>query len=324
MLQLLHEFHFSNPYYALKKMADQNTFQYDPDILAQTSSLKIQAVNLVEGLLSGQHRSLHKGSSVEFAEYKSYSHGDDIRRIDWKVAGKTDKYHVKQFEQSTNLKCTILLDTSGSMGYESPNPKVPGLNKRDYSRTLAAALAYLLLKQFDSVGLTLFNEGLVAHVPPRSKPSHFQQILHGLGNARFQGVTRIQKAAGDLIPRLPGRGMLILISDLLAKEDDIYKTLRLIRARGLEVMLFHILHPDETTLPFEGDILFESLEEDPSIGLDPMEIREHYQRIIRDQIEGYQKNCPSLGVDYLFLETSAPLEQAIRYFLLRRKRLYKL
>ena len=111
-------------------MAEQNTFQYDPDILAQTSSLKIQAVNLVEGLLSGQHRSPHKGSSVEFAEYKDYSHGDDIRHIDWKVAGKTDKYYVKQFEQSTNLKCTILLDASGSMSYESPNPKIPGLKKQ--------------------------------------------------------------------------------------------------------------------------------------------------------------------------------------------------
>ena len=305
-------------------MAKQNTFQYDPEILAQTSSLKIQAVNLVEGLLSGQHRSPHKGSSVEFAEYKDYSPGDDIRHIDWKVAGKTDKYYVKQFEQSTNLKCTILLDASGSMSYESPNPKIPGLKKMDYSRTLVAALAYLLLKQFDAVGLTLFNEDLVTHIPPRSNPSHFQQILHGLGTARFQGITRIQKVTGDLIPRLPGRGMLILISDLLAKGDDIYKTLRLIRSRGLEIMLFHILHPDEVTLPFEGDIVFESLEEDPSIGLDPIEIREHYQRIIREQIDDYQKSCPALGVDYLFLETSAPLEQAIRYFLLRRKSLYKL
>lgn len=305
-------------------MAEPKTFQYDSDILAQTSSLKIQAVNLVEGLLSGQHRSRHRGSSVEFAEYKDYSHGDDIRHIDWKVVGKTDKYHVKQFEQSTNLKCNILLDASGSMGYESPNSKIPGMNKMDYSRTLVAALSYLLLKQFDSVGLTLFNDDLIKHVPPRSKPSHFQQILHGLETTRFQGTTRIQKVVGDLIARLPGRGMLILISDLLAREDDIYKTLKLIRARGLEVILFHILHPDEVTLPFEGDIMFESLEDDPPIGLDPVEIREQYQRAIRSQIDHYQKICPSMGVDYLFMETSAPLEQAIRYYLLRRKSLSKL
>lgn len=305
-------------------MAEQAAFQYDPDILAKTSSLKIQAVNLVEGLLSGQHRSLHKGSSVEFAEYKDYSPGDDIRHIDWKVVGKTDKYHVKQFEQSTNLKCTILLDASGSMRYESPNGKITGLSKLDCARTLAAALSYLLLKQFDSVGLTLFNDKLTEHVPPRSRPSHFQQILHCLESAEFSGMTRIQKATEDLIGRLPGRGMLILISDLLANDDDIYKTLKLLRSRGLEVMLFHILHPDEVTLPFEGDIVFESLEDDPPIGLDPFEIREQYQRIIRGQIDFYQKNCAALGVDYLFLETSTPLEQALRYFLLRRKRLYKL
>jgi len=300
-------------------MAEQAAFQYDPEILAQTSSLKIRAVNLVEGLLSGQHRSRHKGSSVEFAEYKDYTPGDDIRRIDWKAAGKTDKYHVKQYEQSTNLKSAILLDASGSMRYESPDNGIAGLKNADYARTLAAAISYLLLKQYDAVGLTLFNDELVKHVPARSRPSHFQQILHCLESTEFRGVTRIQKTMEDLIGRLPGRGMLVLISDLLAKNEDIYKTLKLVRSRGLEIILFHILHPDEVTLPFAGDIVFESLEDDPPIGLDPEQVREQYQRAIRGQIEFYQKNCPALGVDYFFMETSTPLEQALRYFLLRRK-----
>ena len=197
-------------------MAKPTAFQYNADILSQTSSLKIQAVNLVDGLLSGQHRSRHKGSSVEFAEYKDYTPGDDIRHIDWKVVGKTDKYYVKQFEQSTNLKSTILLDTSGSMGYEHDNSDRQGLNKLDYARTLAAALSYLLLKQFDAVGLTLFNEKVTQHLPPRSKPSHFQQILHCLESAEFSGVTHFQKVIEELIGRLTGRGMLILISDLLS------------------------------------------------------------------------------------------------------------
>jgi len=209
------------------------------------------------------------------------------------------------------------------MGYESPNGNGPGLKKLDFARTLAAALSYLLLKQYDAVGLTLFNDELVQHVPPRSKPSHFQQILHCLESAEFRGTTRIQQATEDLIGRLPGRGMLVLISDLLAKNDDIYKTLKLIRSRGLEVLLFHILHPDEVTLPFEGDIVFESLEDDPPLGIDPADIREQYQRVIRGQIEFYQKNCPALGVDYYFIETSSPLEQALRYFLLRRRSLHK-
>jgi len=305
-------------------MAKQTAFQYEPEILSQISSLKIQAVNLVDGLLSGQHRSRHKGSSVEFAEYKDYSQGDDIRHIDWKVVGKTDKYHVKQFEQSTNLKSAIMLDASGSMRYERPNSDRQGLNKLDYARTLAAALSYLLLKQFDAVGLTLFNDKLTQHLPPRSKPSHFQQILHCLETAQFDGITHFQKVVEELIERISGRGMLIFISDLLSKDDNIYKTLKLIRSRGLEVMLFHILDPDEVSLPFEGDIIFESLEDDPEIGLDPTEISTQYQKVISEQIEFYKKNCPAIGVDYMFMETSTPLEQALKYFLLRRKSLRKL
>jgi uncharacterized protein (DUF58 family) len=305
-------------------MAKPTAFQYEPDILSQISSLKIQAVNLVDGLLSGQHRSRHKGSSVEFAEYKDYTPGDDIRHIDWKVVGKTDKYHVKQFEQSTNLKSTILLDASGSMRYENPSGESQGLKKLDYARTLAAALSYLLLKQFDAVGLTLFNEKLTQHLPPRSKPSHFQQIIHCLESAEFNGVTHFQKVVEDLVGRISGRGMLIIISDLLSKDDDIYKTLKLIRSRGLEVMLFHILGPDEVNLPFDGDVIFESLEDDPEIGLDPVDIREKYQNLIMEQIEFYKKNCLAIGVDYIFMETSTPLEQALKYFLLRRKSLRKL
>ena len=157
-------------------MDNQTIFDSDPEVLARIDSLNIRATKLVEGLLSGQHRSRHKGSSVEFAEYKDYSPGDEIKHIDWKVAGKTDKYHIKQFEQSTNLKATILLDSSGSMGYKSPKPI--GINKADYARTLVAALSYLFLKQYDAVGLSLFTERITNHVPPRSKPTHFNHILH--------------------------------------------------------------------------------------------------------------------------------------------------
>ena len=214
--------------------------------------------------------------------------------------------------------------SSGRRKGHTSSIRVAGLDKLDYARTLAAAISYLLLKQYDAVGLSLFNDGLVKRVPARSKPSHFQQILHCLESTEFNGVASLKKAAEDLIGLLPGRGMLVLISDLLINNEDIYKTLKLVRSRGLEVMLFHILHPDEVTLPFEGDVIFESLEDDPPIGLDPAEVREQYQRAIREQIEFYEKNCPALGVDYIFMETSTPLEQALRYFLLRRKRLFKI
>ncbi|MBC8282675.1 MAG: DUF58 domain-containing protein [Nitrospinae bacterium] len=300
---------------------EDETQIYDPQVLARISSLKITAANLVDGLLTGQHRSRHKGSSVEFAEYKDYSPGDEIRHIDWKVAGKTDKYHVKQFEQSTNLKCTILLDASGSMAYQSPLSK--GESKIDYARNLVAGLSYLFLKQFDAVGLTLFNDQVVQHIPPRSKASHLQHILHGLSTLSAEGVTQIENVLAGLTERLPGRSMVILISDFLTRDQDIHKNLKLLRSRGLEVILFHVLHPDELNLPFEGDTVFESLEDDPMVGLDPLDIREEYQKAIQEQIEHLKKISNGLGVDYMLLDTSTPLQQALSYYLLKRKSLIK-
>ncbi len=296
--------------------------QFDAQVLSRISALKITAMNLVEGLLTGQHRSRHKGPSVEFAEYKNYSPSDETRHIDWKVVGKTDKYHVKQFKQSTNLKCTILLDASGSMDYQSPlNGHLP---KMEYARNLVAALSYLFLKQFDAVGLTLFNDQIVEHIPPRSKASHFQHILHGLTNISPQGTTQIANVLGGLAERLPRRSMLVLVSDFFVQNQDLQKSLRLLSSRGLEVVLFHILHPDEISLPFEGDMVFESLEEDPTIRLDPQDIREEYQNAIQEHISSFKKDCNGLGVDYVFLDTSEPLDQALSYYLLKRKSLIKL
>ena len=295
---------------------------FDPQVLARISSLKITATNMVDGILTGQHRSRHKGASVEFAEYKDYSPGDEIRHIDWKVAGKTDKYHVKQFEQSTNLKCTILLDASGSMAYQSPFEK--GESKIDYARNLVAALSYLFLKQFDGVGLTLFNDAVVQHIPPRSKASHLQHILHGLSTLSAKGVTQVENVLSGLADRLQGRSMLILVSDFLTRDQDMHKSLKLLRSRGLEVILFHVLHPDELHFPFDGDTVFESLEDDPTVRIDPIDIREEYQKAIQEKIDQLKKISNGLGVDYVFMDTSIPLKQALSYYLLKRKSLIKI
>ncbi|MBT3367081.1 MAG: DUF58 domain-containing protein [Nitrospina sp.] len=301
---------------------ENSTQKLDAQALSHVSTLKITAMNLVEGLLTGQHRSRHKGSSVEFAEYKDYSPGDEIRHIDWKVVGKTDKYHVKQFEQSTNLKCTILLDASGSMGYQSPFPEQ--VSKMEYARNLVATLSYLFLKQFDAVGLTLFNDKVIEHIPPRSKASHFQHILHGLVNIAPKGTTQIADVLGGLSERLPGRSMLILVSDFFAPNQDLQKSLKLLCSRGIEVILFHVLHPDEIHLPFEGDIVFESLEDGSTLGLDPQDICDEYQKLIQEHINSFKKDCNGLGVDYIFQDTSEPLDQALSYYLLKRKSLTKL
>jgi uncharacterized protein (DUF58 family) len=303
-------------------MSKNKGLETNPEILSRIASLNIRATKLVEGLLSGQHRSRHTGSSVEFADYKDYTPGDEIKHIDWKMVAKTDKHQIKQFEQSTNLKATILLDTSGSMGYLSPNPKT--MNKMDYARTLVASLSYLLLKQYDAVGLSLFNEKLINHVPPRSKPSHFKHILHELAVLSPSGITKIEDVIESILERLHGRGILIIVSDFLTKESAIEKKLKLLVSRGLEVIIFHILDSDEVSFPFNGDIIFESLEDDSSIELDPIDIKETYQRAIQDQIKYYRSNCAKLGIDYIFLETTTPLEQGLTYYLLQRKNLGKI
>ena len=295
---------------------------FDPKILSKVSNLKITAMNLVEGLLTGQHRSRHRGSSVEFAEYKDYSPGDEIRHIDWKVVGKTDKYQVKQFEQSTNLKCTILMDASGSMGYKSPQKQ--SSSKMEYSRILVATLSYLLLKQFDAVGLALFNNKVIDHMPPRSKASHFQNILHSLASITPQGETRISAVLGALAERLPNRSMLIIVSDFFSQNEELKKSLKLLASRGLEVILFHVLHPDEIHLPFEGNIVFDSLEDDSSIGVNPQDIRDEYQKTIAENIDSFKKDCNELGIGYVFLNTSEALDQALSYYLQKRKSLAKL
>jgi len=300
----------------------KKALELNPETLSRIASLNIRATKLVEGLLSGHHRSKHTGSSIEFADYKDYSPGDEIKHIDWKMLAKTDKHQIKQFEQSSNLKATILLDASGSMGYECPNLK-NNMSKMDYARTLVASLSYLLLKQFDAVGISIFNKTLIRHVPPRSKPSHFKHILHELAVVSPNGITKLEDAIECMVERLPSRGIIILVSDFLTKETGIEKKLKLLVSRGLEVILFHVLDSDEVSFPFKGDVVFESLEDDSSIELDPEDIRETYQRSIQDLIEYYRSHCTKLGIDYKFLQTSTPLEQGLLYYLLQRKNLGK-
>jgi uncharacterized protein (DUF58 family) len=189
----------------------------------------------------------------------------------------------------------------------------------DYARTLVAALSYLFLKQSDSVGLYLFNEIITTPVPARSKPTHFKHILHELVMLTPQGATKLESVIESLAKQLFGRGIIVLVSDLLTKETGIEKKLNLLATRGMEVIIFHILDSDEVSLPFEGDIVFESLEDDSSIGLNPDDIKETYQREIQKKIKYYRSLCSNLGIDYIFLETSTPLEQGLTYYLSRRK-----
>ncbi len=289
----------------------------DPLVLAKISSLILRARFVVEGVLTGLHRSPHHGQSIEFAEHKEYSPGDDLRHIDWKVYGKSDKYYVKQFEEETNLKGYILLDASGSMGYRSNK-----ISKLDYGITLAASLAYLMLKQLDAVGLLTFNEREGSYIPPRARSSHLQAILQVLEGLEPGSRTDLAKVLNNLAEKVRRRALVILISDLFDEADRVLDALKQFRHRKNEIIIFHILDPDEIEFPFKDLTVFLGMEGEGQILADPRGMKVTYQREIRSFIEKYRQVCLGNGIDYCLIKTSTPLDQALTEYLAKRERFF--
>src|SRR2546421_12086907 len=233
----------------------------DPVALAKLQNLELRARTVVEGALAGLHRSPHHGSSVEFAEHKEYSAGDEIKHIDWKAYGKFDKYYVKRFEEETELRAYLLLDCSASMGYAGAG----AVSKLEYARMLAASLAYLLLKQQDQVGMVAFGERLRGYLLPRARSGHLNDLLTALDGVEAQGRTDLPRALAYLSEVVQRRALVVLFSDLLGTGDEVRHLLRGLRARKHDVVVFHLLDKDELTLPFEGTTIFESMEDDQKL-----------------------------------------------------------
>ncbi|MEE9584251.1 MAG: DUF58 domain-containing protein, partial [Candidatus Brocadiales bacterium] len=253
-------------------MKEQGTIhRYDPAILSKISNLSLRARTVVEGTFSGIHKRPNKGSSIEFLEHKEYSPGDEVKHIDWKVLGRSDKYHLKQFEDETNLKAYILLDTSGSMGYGSG-----AMTKLEYSTTLAACLAYLLLMQSDATGLVIFGEDIINYVPPRTKSSHLQVLLQALDGLKAQGRSNIAGVLNELAEKASRRSLVILISDLFEDANELIKKLRQLRKRRNEVILFQVLDSHELDFPFDELTLFESMEDSGQVLAEPRAIKDSY------------------------------------------------
>lgn len=227
----------------------------DRDKLAH---LQLYARQVVEGVTVGMHRSPHKGFSVEFKEHRPYVRGDEIRSIDWKLYGKTDRLYIRQFEEETNLRCTILLDQSGSMGYRGQ--RSGSVSKHDFAVRLAACLAYMLIGQQDSVGLVKFDTETRTYVPPRSKPSHLRSILTELAISTPSNETAVSSVLTQLVPKIKRRGLLVLISDCFDSADDLLRALSYFRHARNEVLIFQIWDPDELDFPFRGRTQFQSLE----------------------------------------------------------------
>lgn len=287
----------------------------EPEQLANVADLQLLARTVVEGLMSGLHRSPLSGSSIEFAQYRPYSQGDDLRKIDWHLFGRTDRLYIKQFEEETTMRTTILLDCSGSMDYSSHV-----VTKFDYARMLAATLAVLLQRQRDAVGLIAYHHELVTYIPPLSNDRHVRRILVELDNARAEGHTDTPGALAYLGDVLKPRGMVILISDLLHPMDEMIDHLKSLRARNQDVLVMHISDPAEQTFPFEETLTFVDAETGQEQYAVPDAVREQYLENRRAHFEAIRKECLEVEIDITEFTTSEPLDRALHFYLHRRNR----
>jgi uncharacterized protein (DUF58 family) len=287
----------------------------DPAILSRLATLELRARTVVEGFLSGLHRSPFRGFSVEFAEYRQYMPGDALSTIDWRVYARTDRYYVKKFEEETNLECRVLLDVSRSMAYGSG-----GVSKLDYGRYLAASLAYLMQHQRDAVGLAAFDHRLVSMLPPSLRPGHLRAILSTLDTLVAGERTGVAKPFNQLAESLSKRGLVVVISDLLDDPVDVIDGLKHFRFRGTDVIVFHVLDHDELVFPFTAPARFVDAETADEVSVVPGAVREDYLAEMRALIERYTRELRVAGVDYCLLDTSQPLDHALLAYLHARSR----
>ncbi len=287
----------------------------DPAVVARLGTLELKERTIVEGFLSGLHRSPFKGFSVEFAEYRQYMPGDDLSTIDWKVFARSDRYYVKKFEEETNLDCHLMLDVSGSMDYGSV-----GMSKFEYAACLAASLGYLMNRQRDAVGLTAFDEQIVQMLPASARAGHLRSLLITLERLSPGRETNLSRPLHQLADSLSKRGMVVLISDLLDDPEAVIRGLKHFQYRGTDVIVFQVLDPDELDFPFDRATRFEDLETSDEVMAVPAVVRAHYLREIGALIDRYRRELGAVGIDYHLLRTSEPLELALLSYLSTRAR----
>lgn len=294
----------------------QETF-LSPELLSKLNSLELRARLVVEGFLIGLHKSPFHGFSVEFAEHRPYMAGDPIRHIDWKVYAKTDRYYIKKYEEETNLKTYILLDRSGSMAFGSG-----AVTKLSYAVNLAGALAYLMLKQRDAVGVTTFHDTISSMFPPRSVMGYLQVLLAELANIQPGGETMISPVLHELANRIKRRGLIIIVSDLLDDPKSIISGLKHFRHRKHEVLIFQILDPKEIDFAFRSDAVFQDMETAEEMNVKSWHVQNAYQRAMNDFLSYYKSQCYEHRIDYTLMNTAQPLDMALLRYLVKRSRLY--
>jgi len=288
-----------------------------PEVVSQLASIDLVARLVVEGFITGLHKSPYHGFSVEFAEHRQYMPGDPIKDIDWKAYGKSDRLYVKEYEEETNLKAYILLDCSGSMGFSSE----ASISKFDYASYLAAALTYLMLGQKDAVGLATFDTQIRRYIPPKSVRSHLSVILKELEALKVSDQTRIAVTFHELAERIARRGLIIIISDLLDDPSEILMGLKHFRHKKHEVIVFQVLDPRERDFAFGQEAKFVDLETQEEIITQPWHIQQAYRAMMAEMTDTYHRGCRESQIDYVAMDTSQDFGTALLQYLAKRKRL---
>jgi uncharacterized protein (DUF58 family) len=288
----------------------------DPRILARIGNLELLAKTVVDGFINGLHRAPFFGASIDFAEHRQYVAGDDIRRVDWKLWARTDRYYVKQYEADTNTNFTILFDISRSMKFTSG-----GVSKLEYGSFLGACLGYLATRQRDRVGIITFDEDLVTHVPPSAK--HFDMVLHTLDQAKAERPGHLSAPLHKMAEHFKRRGILLLISDFYDEPEAILDAIKPLKFLGNDLIVFHVLDPQEITFDYEDASAFEDLESREQIPVVPQSFRAQYRALIQEHIAALQTRFSEQRIDYALLNTSEPLDRALFSYLSSREKMMR-
>jgi uncharacterized protein (DUF58 family) len=284
-----------------------------PATIAKISRLDVRARQVVEGFISGMHKSPLFGHSIEFVQHREYTHGDDIRHLDWKVWSKTDRFYIKQYEAETNLRCQLIIDVSESMHY-GRGP----LNKYSYACTAGACLAYLLLRQQDAVGTITFDSDVRHIVPARSPMTHIDAIIGAMHVSKPREKTDVERILRRVTESIPQRGMIVLISDFLVDREPLLRGLEMLCQRRHDILAFHVLDDDEVNFPFSGTTRFEGMEELPNLLCDPRALRDGYLEALEEYLVEVRRGCTRLGIDYQLVRTGDYLDAVLSKFLHHR------
>jgi uncharacterized protein (DUF58 family) len=286
----------------------------EPQVVSKLANMELRARLVVEGFITGLHRSPYHGFSVEFAEHRPYMPGDEIRHIDWKIYGKRDRYYIKQYEEETNLKAYVILDASRSMAYASKG----NLPKITYASHLVAALSYMMIKQQDAVGLAVYDEQVTTYLPPHATKAYLRQILVALERVKAGNRTGGGKSLHQIADRIRRRGLVIIVSDLLDNPDEIIAALKHFRHKKNEVIIMHVLDPLERSFAFDADAEFKDMETDERLLTQPWQIRGSYRETMGAFLEKYKRECRENYIDYVLLDTTTPYDVALFQYLSKR------